>query len=138
VITALPEVGARVPERTIGPFSSGDLAAYAEVSGDTNPLHLDPQLARTAGLAAPPVHGMLLLASFEPVLQDWRPDLRIARLSGKFTQPVLEGEAVTLSGRVVRAGGGEEPQILVRLLANGASRAPAIVGEAILVPRDAG
>jgi acyl dehydratase len=138
VTTALPEVGARIPERAIGPFSSGDVAAYAEVSGDTNPLHLDPQLARTAGLAAPPVHGMLLLASFEPVLQDWRPDLRIERLSAKFTQPVLEGQTVTLSGRVVRAGGGEEPQILVRLLANGASRAPAIVGEAILVQRDAG
>jgi acyl dehydratase len=137
VTTALPTVGARLPERAIGPFTGVDLAAYAEVSGDTNPLHLDPELARAAGLAAPPVHGMLLLAAFEPALQDWRPDLGIQRLSAKFTQPVLEGEAVTLSGRVVRVGGGDKPQILVRLLANGASRAPAVVGEAVLVPRDA-
>jgi acyl dehydratase len=138
VTLALPEVGARIPGRAVGPFTSGDLAAYAEVSGDTNPLHLDPQLAQAAGLAAPPVHGMLLLASFEAALRDWRPDLRIERLSGKFTQPVLEGEAVTLSGRVVRASGGEKPQILMRLLATGTSRAPAVVGEAVLVPRQAG
>lgn len=138
MITALPGIGARMAERAVGPFTSADLAAYAEVSGDSNPLHLDPKLARAAGLAAPPVHGMLLLAAFEPALQDWRPDLSIQRMSAKFTQPVLQGEAVTLSGRVVRAGGGDKPQILVRLLATGASRAPAVVGEAVLVPRQAG
>jgi hypothetical protein len=80
---------------------------------------------------------MLLLGAFEPALQDWRPDLRVERLSGRFAQPVLQGEPVTLSGRVVRATGGEKPNILMRLLANGAARAPAIVGEAVLVPREA-
>jgi 3-hydroxybutyryl-CoA dehydratase len=132
----LPAAGERLPERTIGPFTMSDLAAYAEVSGDTNPLHLDAELARSVGLAAPPVHGMLLLASFEPALQAWRPDLRLARLSGRFTQPVLEGETVTLSGRVMRAAD-DTRGILMRLLANGASRAPALVAEAVLVPREA-
>jgi acyl dehydratase len=131
----LPAAGERLPERTIGPFTMSDLAAYAEVSGDTNPLHLDAELARSVGLAAPPVHGMLLLASFEPALRVWRPDLRLARLSGRFTQPVLEGESVTLSGRVMRAAD-DAPGILMRLLANGASRAPALVAEAVLVPRE--
>jgi acyl dehydratase len=126
-----------MPQHVVGPFTSGDLAAYAEASGDANPLHLDANLAGSVGLAAPPVHGMLLLASFEPALQDWRPDLQIARLSARFTQPLLEGEVVTLTGRVVRATGGDNPHILMRLIANGASRAPAVVGEAMLVPRDA-
>lgn len=133
----IPELGARVPERAVGPFTGADLAAYAELSGDINPLHLDRELARKIGLAAPPVHGMLLLAAFEPALQKWRPDLRIERLSGRFTQPVLEGEAVTLSGRVVRVSAERTPQILLRLIATGASRAPALVGEALLVPREA-
>ena len=61
----LPAAGERMPERTIGPFTMSDLAAYAEVSGDTNPLHLDAEIARSVGLAAPPVHGMLLLASLD-------------------------------------------------------------------------
>ena len=132
----LPQVGTRLPERAVRPFTAAELAAYADISGDTNPLHLDAALARKIGLAAPPVHGMLLLAAFEPALQDWRPDLRVERLSARFMQPVLEGEAVTLSGRVVRVSEGEMPQVLLRLMANGASRAPAIVGEAVLVPRD--
>ena len=104
---SVPEVGTRLPESTAGPFTGAELAAYAQISGDANPLHLDSELARKVGLAAPPVHGMLLLAAFEPALQKWRPDLRIARLSGRFTHPVLEGEPVTLSGRVVRVSGGD-------------------------------
>jgi hypothetical protein len=32
---------------------------------------------------------------------------------------------------------GDAPGILMRLLANGASRAPALVAEAVLVPREA-
>jgi hypothetical protein len=37
----------------------------------------------------------------------------------------------------MRVSGGDKPRILLRLMANGASRAPAIVGEAVLVPREA-
>jgi acyl dehydratase len=136
VIGALPEVGARLPERVVGPFTGHDLRAYAEISGDANPIHLDAALARRVGLAAPPVHGMLVLASFEPALHDWRPDLRIERLSGRFAQPVLEGDAVTLSGRVMRNTLGDRPEILLRLFAYTSARAPAIVGEAVLVPRE--
>jgi acyl dehydratase len=135
VSSRIPEVGARLPGRPVGPFTRADLAAYAAASGDNNPLHLDPELARNVGLAAPPVHGMLLLAAFEPALLEWCPDLRVERLSGRFTQPVLEGEAVILSGRVVRLSADETPRLLVRLMAHGASRAPAVVGEAWLAPR---
>jgi acyl dehydratase len=131
----LPSIGTRLPQCAIAPFTGAELSAYAEISGDTNPLHLDAALARKIGLAGPPVHGMLLLASFESALQQWRPDLRIERLSGRFTQPVLQDEAVTLSGRVLRVSAGEPPHILIRLMANGATRAPAVVGEAVLVPR---
>ncbi len=128
----LPQVGDRMPERRMPPFTTEQLIAYAQASGDTNPLHLDLELAKAVGLAAPPVHGMLLLASFEPALREWRPDLRIERLSARFTQPILVGEGVTLSARVVRAERDERPRVLLRLIANGASRAPAVVGEAVL------
>jgi 3-hydroxybutyryl-CoA dehydratase len=137
VIRAVPEVGTRLPRRDIEPFTHAELAAYAEISGDTNPVHLDAELARKVGLAAAPVHGMLLLAAFEPVLAEWRPDLRIERLSARFTQPLLQGERIALSGRVVRVSEGDTKHVLVRLMANGASRAPAVVGEAVLVPAEA-
>lgn len=131
----LPTVGERPPETVIGPFDAAALQRYADVSGDDNPLHLDDALAQLIGLAAPPVHGMKLLASFEPMLAAWRPDLAIVTLAATFAQPVLRGELVRLSGRVVRIS---EEGVLLRLMAHGAARAPALVGEALLRPASKG
>lgn len=128
------KVGDTLPETIIGPFDAPALARYAEVSGDANPLHLDDAVAAAIGLSAPPVHGMKLLAAFEPMLRAWRGDLVISSLAGKFVQPILRGDAVRLSGRVLRA---TENEIFVRLIAYGGARAPGVIGEATLRPRAA-
>ena len=101
----LPEPGARLEETASESFDAASIAAYAAVSGDDNPLHLDAALAARAGFAAPLVHGMLVMAAFEPALRAWRGDLRIAKLSGKFVQPLLQGQQARISGRVVRREG---------------------------------
>jgi acyl dehydratase len=133
----LPGIGERLPEWRIGPFDGDALARYAEASGDANPLHLDDALARAIGFPAPPVHGMKLLAAFEPLLIAWRRDLFLERLDGKFVQPVLRGEGVTLSGRVLRSS--EREGVFLRLIAQGGQRAPALIGEAVMSrPRVAG
>jgi acyl dehydratase len=131
-MSALAAVGDKLPETTIGPFDASALARYAEVSGDANPLHLDDALAAGVGFAAPPVHGMKMLAAFEPMLNAWRPDLDIANLSGKFVQPILRGEKITLSGRVLRVS---DTEVFVRLFAHGSARLPGVIGEATLRPR---
>jgi acyl dehydratase len=125
------KIGDKLPEMVIGPFDAEALARYAEVSGDDNPLHLDDALAAKIGLAAPPVHGMKLLASFEPMLKSWRPDFVLVGLAAKFIQPILRGETVTLSARVLRAS---DSEVFVRLFAHGASRTPGLIGEATLRP----
>jgi len=134
--TALPQVGERLPPLEIGPFDAQALARYAEVSGDDNPLHLDDALARGVGFAAPPVHGIKLLAAFESLLKSWRNDLVIASLGGSFVQPVLRGEKATLTGRVLRAS--QDEGVFVRLYAHGPGRAPAIIADATLRPRRPG
>ncbi len=126
----LPSVGDRLPATEIGPFDARSLQRYARVSGDDNPLHLDDALAASIGLSAPPVHGMKLLAAFEPMLKAWRSDLVLMRLKGTFVQPALRGEKVMLSGRVLRSS--EREGVFVRLYAHGGSRAPAIIAEATL------
>jgi acyl dehydratase len=123
------KIGDTTPEVTIGPFDAAALARYAEVSGDDNPLHLDDALAARIGLAAPPVHGMKLLAAFEPMLSNWRDDLRLVGLSAKFVQPILRGETVKLTGRVLRVS---DEEVFLRLFAHGAARLPGIIGEATL------
>ncbi len=128
----LPAVGDVLPTREIGPFDAAALQRYAQVSGDDNPLHLDDAFAASIGLKAPPVHGMKLLAAFEPALRAWRPDLFVAQFGGSFLQPVLRGEKVKLSGRVLRSS---PQEVFLRLLAHGAGRAPAIMAYAALRPR---
>ena len=130
---ALPQVGERLPPLEIGPFDALALARYAKVSGDDNPLHLNEALARSIGFAAPPVHGMKLLAAFESLLKSWRNDLTVVSLGGTFVQPVLRGEKATLTGRVLRVS--PQEGVFVRLYAHGPGRAPAIIADATLRPQ---
>ena len=44
------------------PIGAVELALFAAASGDHNPLHLDPDAARSAGFERPVVHGMLTMA----------------------------------------------------------------------------
>ena len=98
--------GQSIAPRAYGPFAAADLAAYAAASGDDNPLHLDPALAAKAGLAAPPIHGMLIMACLEPYLRAWRPEAVISKIAAKFVEPVLIGETFEVTAKVVQAAPG--------------------------------
>jgi acyl dehydratase len=128
---ASPRVGEKLPVRALR-FELADLRRYAAVSGDDNPIHLDVALARRVGLEAPPVHGMLLMSSFEPAIDAWRSDFVLQRLSAKFLRPVFAGESVEISGRVVEVGAGDAPYALLRLLAHSERREIVVIAEAML------
>jgi acyl dehydratase len=128
-----PHVGEQIGVRTFGPFVHENLAEFAKASGDDNPLHLNTEIAQAVGLAEPPVHGMLLMSCLEPALRQWRPNLAIKRLTGKFLRPVLAGESISITGRVVRSTQDTRPEIVLRLMAHGAANALSILAEATLV-----
>jgi acyl dehydratase len=128
-----PKAGDEIRAQNFGPFAREALARYAAVSGDDNPLHLDPNAAGAAGLAGPPVHGMLMLSCFEPLIMRWRRDLFIARLSGKFLRPVLAGEGIRVSGRVMRRRDVPRPQLTLRLIARAQNNDLVILGEAAVL-----
>ncbi|WP_294535065.1 MaoC family dehydratase [uncultured Rhodoblastus sp.] len=132
---AAPLPGEKLSSLPIGPFRAADLASYAEASGDDNPLHLDLAFAQSFGFPSRPAHGMRLLAAFEPLLSDWRPDLMLIGLRGHFLTPVFEEEIATLSGRVAKIEPTETGYIaILRLMAHTGSGAPALMGEARLTP----
>ena len=114
--------GETIAPRSYGPFSAADLAAYAAASGDDNPLHLDPAIAAKAGLAAPPIHGMLIMACLEPTLRAWRPEATLTKLSAKFVEPVLIGETFEVTGKVVQAAPGAAAVVRLNV-----KRGPALV-----------
>ena len=105
--------GEALASRLFGPFDAPAVAAYAIASGDDNPLHVDPTIAAKAGLARPPVHGMLVMGYFEAYLVAWRPETKITKLSGKFIKPVLVGETIEISGKVVQVS---EAAAVLRLM----------------------
>ena len=77
-----------------------DLVAYAEASGDHNPIHQDEEVARSVGLPGVIAHGMYTMALAARAVADWFPGAEVVSLGCKFTAPV-----------VVPAEGGVEVEI---------------------------
>lgn len=73
-----------VAEEVFGPISREMLIAYAEASGDSNPLHLDREVALKSGFDDVIVHGMLGMALLGNLLTDTFPANSLNRFSSRF------------------------------------------------------
>ena len=73
-----------VAEDVFGPITREMLIAYAEASGDSNPLHLDREVARKSGFDDVIVHGMLGMALLGNLLTDAFPANSLNRFSSRF------------------------------------------------------
>ncbi len=56
------ESGTLIEFQSYAPISKEQLRSYADASGDFNPIHLDEEVARGAGLPGVIAHGMLIAA----------------------------------------------------------------------------
>ncbi|MFN3512740.1 MAG: MaoC family dehydratase [Phenylobacterium sp.] len=76
---------------------AADIEAFAAVSGDVNPVHLDEDYARTTTFQGRIAHGMLSAAYISAVLGTRLPGPGAIYLSQslKFRRPVKIGDAVT-------------------------------------------
>lgn len=86
--------GAVVAEFSPPPSTPEDLARYAQASGDSNPLHLDPAFARQAGFSDLVVHGMLNMAQLGRLLTENFSAGQIRSFNARFEGVVLVGQAV--------------------------------------------
>lgn len=84
-----------LPSRTY-PVTRADLVAYAAASGDPNPIHQDPEVARSVGLPDVIAHGMFTLAlAARYVDEQVGGPGRIEEIGAKFTRPVVVPESGT-------------------------------------------
>ncbi len=91
-------------ERAVA-FTREQIAAYAEASGDRNPIHLDDDFARSVGLPGVIAHGMLQMGIAATVAAEAAggPD-RLRRLSVRFAGMVLPGDVVTFTAEPAGEG----------------------------------
>jgi acyl dehydratase len=75
------------------------IAAYAEASGDRNPIHLDDQFARSVGLPGVIAHGMLLMGLMATTVGH---PSKLRQIAVRFGGIVVPGDTVTFT-----ADGGE-------------------------------
>ena len=94
---SLPGVPDRTPDETITLTTGKNQALIYRLSGDYNPLHIDPEVAAAGGFKAPILHGLCTygfagrailagLCAGDPS--------RLKRLDVRFTTPVFPGETL--------------------------------------------
>jgi len=122
--------------RTVG---EADIVAFAQVTGDTNPVHLDADYAATTSFGERIAHGMLSAGYISAVLGTTLPGPGAIYLSQalKFKRPVKIGDEVTA---VVTISEINQAKAQVTLATVCKVNGKAVVdGEAVvMVPRKAG
>ena len=79
-----------------------DVKAYADASGDQNPLHQDDEFARSVGFPGIIAHGMFSMAHVAKALTDWLGDpAALRRIKVQFRAPVFMDETLVAKGRVL-------------------------------------
>lgn len=79
------------------------LALFAAASGDHNPLHLDPEVARRAGFDNPVVHGMLSMALAGRLFTREFGPKALLRLHARFVGVALVGDAIKMTATLQNA-----------------------------------
>ena len=95
------EVGDVIPPLELPPISRSTLALYAGASGDHNPIHIDLDFAKAAGMPDVFAHGMLSMAYLGRMLTNWQPQARLRRFGNRFAAITHVHDAISCSGRVV-------------------------------------
>jgi acyl dehydratase len=93
-------VGDMLPDLELPVVRRSALALYAKASGDHNPIHIDVEFARKAGMPDVIAHGMLLMAWIGRLLTGWAPQRDLREFGVRFTAITHVGERITCTGRV--------------------------------------
>jgi acyl dehydratase len=80
---------------------------YAGSSGDFNPIHIDPEFGKMAGLGGNILQGLCTMAFCAKAMTDLAGDPgRLKKLKVRFAKPVYPMDKVEVKGKVASADGG--------------------------------
>ena len=93
-------VGDALPEFETPPLTRHTLALYCGASGDHNPIHVDIDFAKAAGMPDVIAHGMLSMAWLARVLTNWVPQSALREYSVRFAAMTQVGERIRCAGHI--------------------------------------
>ncbi|MFD7845610.1 MaoC/PaaZ C-terminal domain-containing protein [Nocardia sp. NPDC059764] len=122
-------VGTELPALEVTPISRTTLALFAVASGDHNPIHIDLDVAKSAGLDDVFAHGMLSMAYLGRVLTSWVPQDRIRSYRVRFAAITPVHGRPTCTATVTSVQDGLATLTLRVALADGT---PTLIGDAVV------
>jgi acyl dehydratase len=131
------QVGQELAPLELPAVSRTTLALFAGASGDHNPIHINLDFARNAGMPDVFAQGMLGMAWLGRLLTGWVPQDRLRRFDVRFHGITHLGNSISCRGRVTelidRPGGdGVERCARVEISAINQFNQTKIVGEALI------
>ena len=115
-------------------ISETDVFAFADISGDFNPLHIDEEYARRSVFGRRIAHGILTAGIISTVLGADIPGLGtvFVELHIKFLKPVFLGDTVTATATVMEIVNPKRVRLMVACLNQQGE--DVAVGNALVVP----
>ncbi|MGE3771957.1 MAG: MaoC/PaaZ C-terminal domain-containing protein [Gammaproteobacteria bacterium] len=108
------EIGDALPSLVCPPVTRVMLALYCGASGDHNPLHVDSDFARDAGLGDVIAHGMLVMAWMSRTLTAQVPQAAIRVFTTRFHAMTRVGDVVTCTAKILeKTIDDDEPRVRV-------------------------
>jgi acyl dehydratase len=95
------KVGDALPPLTTKEITRTTLALFAGASGDHNPIHIDIDFAKRAGMPDVFAHGMLNMAYLGRLLTGWVPQPALREFTTRFVAITQVHAVITCTGKVV-------------------------------------
>ena len=124
------QLGDVLPPLDMAPIYRGQLALFAGASGDHNPIHIDTDFARKAGMPDVFAHGMLGMAWVGRLVTQWAPLAELREFNVRFAGITHLGNAVRCTGTVTEKLDGK--RVRVALQSANQFGQTKIVGEAVV------
>lgn len=100
-MTSTIRVGEKLPTLQLPAVNRTTLALFGGASGDLNPIHIDLDFARRAGLPDVFAQGMLGMAWLGRLITQWVPQARLRQYEARFAGITHLGNVITCTGEVV-------------------------------------
>ena len=123
--------GDSLPALKLPPITRLQLALYCGGSGDHNPIHVDTDFAKRAGMKDVFAHGMLSMGFMGRLVTSVAPQSRVKSLSVRFVAITWVADEITVTGRVALVNR-EERSLTLELACVNQKGETTLTGQAVL------